>query len=251
MQQQQLAAQLAHHGSGTRQPPLSPTPSDSDSDISLGAHSPPISSPGPIRFGASSPTPITSFRFGPHSPGPMPAQFRFGDHTPPNFRLDRQSPNFRLDRKLRNSESPINVDTATSNYNSAVNLRLTSNESPIDVDSNNDYRQEKSSSPIRVDNSPSQTSPPPPMNLRVADHLRMAPEGAKIEAPLPLRLTAPPLTTPLRIQVASPNRMAAPPSPHTNLHLGGAPHGGIVRIAPPSPSNPSVLHRPFSPPRLT
>ncbi|EEZ99192.1 optix [Tribolium castaneum] len=225
MQQQQLAAQLAHHGGGGRQPPLSPTPSDSDSDISLGAHSPPISSPGPMRF-SNSPTPITSFRFGPHSPGPMPPQFRFGNHSPPGFRQDRKS---------RNS-SPINVDT-TSNYNnSAVNLRLTSNESPIDVDST----QEKSHSPIRVDSSP------PPMNLRIHS------DNTKIETPLALRLTSShQLTTPLRIQVASPHRMAAPPSPpHTSLHLG-TPHGGIVRIAPPSPSNPPVLHRPFSPPRLT
>ncbi|KAJ3664826.1 hypothetical protein Zmor_000369 [Zophobas morio] len=256
MQQQQLAAQLAHHGGGARQPPLSPTPSDSDSDISLGAHSPPISSPGPLRFGNASPTPITSFRFGPHSPGPMPAQYRFGNHTTsPSFRQSPPTPppNFRQDNK-RGSESPINVDTATSNYNnSAVNLRLTSNESPIDVDSHADYGQDKSSSPIRVDNSPTRQSPP--MNLRIhADHVRMAPsDNAKLEAPLPLRLTSGhQLTTPLRIHVASPNRMTAPPSPHhTSLHLGAAPHGGIVRIAPSSPPNPPVLHRPFSPPRLT
>ncbi|KAJ8930662.1 hypothetical protein NQ314_016515 [Rhamnusium bicolor] len=257
MQQQQLAAQLAHHGGSGRQPTISPTPSDSDSDISLGAHSPPISSPGPLRFGATSPNPITSFRFGAHSPGPMPAQFRFGTHTPPSFRLERQSPtppNFRLDRKLRNSDSPINVDTATSNY-TAVNLRLTSNESPIDVDSNNDYRTEKTS-PIRVDNSPPQTSlqHSPPMNLRIADNLRIPhSESMKIETPLPLRLghqlNPSQITAPLRIQVTSPSRLSAP-SPHTNLH-GGHPHGGIVRIAPPSPSNAPVLHRPFSPPRLT
>nr|XP_023021623.1 homeobox protein SIX3-like [Leptinotarsa decemlineata] len=233
MQQQQLAAQLAHHGGSGRQPPLSPTPSDSDSDISLGAHSPPISSPGPLHFGRTSPNPITSFRFGAHSPGPMPAQFRFGGtHTPPNF-----SPNFRIDRgKGRNSESPINVDSATSNY-AAVNLRLT--ESPIDVDST-----EKS--PLKMD-SPPQTSlqHSPPMNLRIADNLRM--ENAKIETPLPLRLghQLNPISTPLRIQVTAPSR----PPPHTNLH-GMYTHGGIVRIAPPSP-NAGVLHRPFSPPRLT
>lgn len=251
MQQQQLAAQLAHHGNSARQPPLSPTPSDSDSDISLGAHSPPISSPGPIRFGASSPTPITSFRFGPHSPGPMPAQFRFNNHTPPNFRLqdNRQSPTPPHFRKLRSSDSPISVDTTTSNYNSVVNLRLT--ESPIDVDSNNEYsRQEKSSSPIRVDNSPTPQTTlqhSPHMNLRIADNLR-APDNTKIETPLPLRLGPHQLTAPLRIQVSSPNRMGLLPSQHTTL--GGTPHGGIVRIAPQSPSN-NPPFRPFSPPRLT
>lgn len=228
MQQQQLAAQLAHHGGG-RQHTLSPTPSDSDSDISLGAHSPPISSPGPIQFGTSSPNPITSFRFGAHSPGPMPAQFRFGGtHTSPSFRIDRQSttsPNFVLDRK-GNSDSPVNTDP-----NTAVNLRLS--ESPIDVDST------EKSSPIRVEGSP------PPMNLRMADNLRMA--NSKIETPLPLRLGHQ-LNNPLRIQVASPGRLI---SPHTNLH-GSHPHAGIVRIATSSPNNNGpILHRPFSPPRLT
>ncbi|KAJ8922008.1 hypothetical protein NQ315_008647 [Exocentrus adspersus] len=256
MQQQQLAAQLAHHGGGGRQPQLSPTPSESDSDISLGAHSPPISSPGPLRFGSGSPNPITSFRFGAHSPGPMPAQFRFGTNTPPSFRMERQSPtppNFRLDRKLRNSESPINVDSAPSNY-TAVNLRLSSNESPIDVDSNTDYRQEKGS-PIRVDGSPPQTSlqPSPPMNLRIADNLRVQhSENVKIETPLPLRLghqlnSGQISAGPLRIQVTSSGRLGE----HTSLHGGHHPHGGIVRIAPPSPSGAPVLHRPFSPPRLT
>lgn len=229
MQQQQLAAQLAHHGGSGRQPQLSPTPSDSDSDISLGAHSPPISSPGPLRFGTTSPNPITSFRFGAHSPGPMPAQFRFSldnrQSSPPT------PPNFRLDRKLRNSESPINVDTS-SNYSSA------------------ERNNNSNSPPIRVDN-----SPPPPMNLRVSDNLRIptnTTDGLKIETPLPLRLSTPPqLTAPLRIQVTSPSRMIAPPSPQTHLHLSH-PHSGIVRIAPPSPSNNNgpVLHRPFSP-RLT
>lgn len=256
MQQQQLAAQLAHHGGSGRQPPLSPTPSESDSDISLGAHSPPISSPGPLRFGTGSPNPITSFRFGAHSPGPMPAQFRFGTHTPPNFRMDRQSPtppNFRLDRKMRNSESPINVDSAPSNY-TAVNLRLSSNESPIDVDSNTDYQPEKNS-PIRVDGSPPQTplQHSPPMNLRVADNMRIPhSESMKIETPLPLRLghqlnSAQISAAPLRIQVTSPSRLGE----HTSLHAGHHPHGGIVRIAPPSPSGAPMLHRPFSPPRLT
>ncbi|KAJ8974626.1 hypothetical protein NQ317_011947 [Molorchus minor] len=259
MQQQQLAAQLAHHGGNGRQPPLSPTPSDSDSDISLGANSPPMGSPGPLRFGATSPNPITSFRFGAHSPGPMPVQFRFSTHTPPNFRMERQSPtppNFRLDRK-RGSDSPINVDTPNANY-TPVNLRLTSNESPIDVDSNNDFRSEKDS-PIRVDGSPPQTAlqHSPPMNLRVTDNLRFHhSETVKIETPLPLRLghqlNPSQITAPLRIQVTSSGRLGVP-SPHTNIH-GMQPHGGIVRIAPPSPSGVSsapVLHRPFSPPRLT
>ncbi|KAL3279409.1 hypothetical protein HHI36_016920 [Cryptolaemus montrouzieri] len=260
MQQQQLAAQLAHHGGSARQAPLSPTPSDSDSDISLGAHSPPISSPGPLHFGSSSPTPITNFRFGPHSPGPMPPQFRFGNHTSPNFRLDRQSPtqpNFRLERKLMNSP-----DSDPSNsYHTAVNLRMSHNESPIDVDSNN----EKPSSPLRADNSPPQTNlqhSPPPINLRLPDSLRLAAEsgGIKIETPLALRLgtphqinsTSPQLSNPLRIHVGNPNKISSPPSPHnTNIVLPQM-HGGIMRIAPPSPSNaPPNLHRPFSPPRLT
>lgn len=249
MQQQQLAAQLASHGGTARQPPLSPTPntSDSDSDISLGAHSPPISSPGPLRFGESSPTPITTFRFGPHSPGPMPAQFRFANHTPPAFRLDRQSsPNFRLDRKL-SPESPINVETTTSTFQSRL-----PNMSPINVDSNSEYRGDKDS-PIRVDNSPPQTSlqHSPPMNLRISDNLRMNHDLSmriQPEAPLPLRLgNASQLSTPLRIQVSNTSA-----SPQTNIHVGNAPHSGIVRIAPSSsPSNASLLHRPFSPPRLT
>ncbi|XP_028154449.1 homeobox protein SIX3 isoform X2 [Diabrotica virgifera virgifera] len=243
MQQQQLAAQLAQHGGGGRQPPLSPTPSDSDSDISLGAHSPPISSPGPIQFGRTSPNPITSFRFGAHSPGPMPAQFRFGGaHTPPTF-----SPNFRIERsKDRNSASPINVDNNSSF--TAVNLRLSSNESPIDVDSTD--------KDVRKLDSPPQTTiqHSPPMNLRIADNLRMQHNEGKIETPLPLRLghqlNPAQMGTPLRIQVTSPGRLGAP-SPHTNLH-GAYSHGGIVRIAPPSPNNNGhILHRPFSPPRLT
>lgn len=249
MQQQQLAAQLAHHGGTGRQPPLSPTPSDSDSDISLGAHSPPVSSPGPVHFGSSSPNPITSFRFGAHSPGPMPAQFRY---TPQSFGIERQSPtppNFKFDQK-RNPDMPLNVDSA-SNYD-AINLRLTSNDSPIDVDSNTEKN-----SPIRVDSSPPQTSlhHSPPMNLRISESLRA--ENMKIETPLPLRLghqlNPSQITAPLRIQVTSHSRMGAPP-PHTNLQ-GGHSHGGIVRIAPSSsPSNNNttpVLHRPFSPPRLT
>lgn len=250
MQQQQLAAQLASHGGSGRQPPLSPTPntSDSDSDISLGAHSPPISSPGPLRFGTASPTPITTFRFGPHSPGPMPAQFRFANHTPPAFRLDRQSPNFRLDRKL-SPESPINVESTTT---STFQSRLPSM-SPINVDSNGEYRGDKDS-PIRVDNSPPQTSlqqHSPPMNLRISDSLRMSHDLSmriQPEAPLPLRLgSGAQLSTPLRIQVSN-----ASASPQTNLHVGSAQHAGIVRIAPSSPSsNPPLLHRPFSPPRLT
>lgn len=113
MQQQQLAAQLAHHG-GSRQPPLSPAPhtSDSDSDISLGAHSPPISSPGPLRFGPPSPSPLSTFRFGPHSPGPMPSQFRFGvNHSPTDFRPNNNTGGYRIDSMTsRRSESPICVD---------------------------------------------------------------------------------------------------------------------------------------------
>lgn len=252
MQQQQLAAQLANHGGSTRQPPLSPTPntSDSDSDISLGAHSPPISSPGPLRFGTSSPTPITSFRFGPHSPGPMPAQFRFANHTPPAFRLDRQSsPNFRLDRKM-SPESPINVETTTTTT-SSFQSRLP-NISPINVDSNSEYRGDKDS-PIRVDNSPPQTSlqHSPPMNLRISDNLRLSHDLAmrmQPETPLPLRLGGgSQLSTPLRIQVSNSNS-----SSQTNLHLATTAHAGIVRIASSSsPSNVPLLHRPFSPPRLT
>lgn len=248
MQQQQLAAQLAHHGGSGRPPPLSPTPSDSDSDISLGAHSPPISSPGMSHYDNASPNPLTSFRFGAHSPGPMPPQFRY---TPQSFGIERQSPtppNFRLDQK-RNPDLNPNAD-CTSNY-AAINLRLTANESPIDVDSNADKH-----SPIRVDGSPPQTSlhHSPPMNLRISESLRS--ENMKIETPLPLRLghqlNPSQITAPLRIQVTSPSRMAAPP-PHTNLQ-GGQSHGGIVRIAPSnSPSNNTtpLLHRPFSPQRLT
>lgn len=236
MQQQQLAAQLAHHG-GSRQAPISPAPhtSDSDSDISLGAHSPPITSPGP-RFGAHSPTPLSTFRFGPHSPGPMPAQFRFTPHSPPSYRRSPQ------DYLRRGETSPINVDTPTSNYKNIDN-------SPIDVESTNEYK-----SPIRVDS-------PPPMNLRVTDRPDITrsqverpditrcqaerPDIGRVqpENPIPIRLgTSPQLTQPLRIRVNSPSRMI---SPHTNL-LG---QQGIVRIAPPSP--PTQLHRPFSPARLT
>ncbi|XP_066262731.1 homeobox protein SIX3-like [Euwallacea similis] len=254
MQQQQLAAQLAHHG-GDRRAALSPVPSDSDSDISLGAHSP-VSSPGPLRLGPSSPNPITSFRFGPHSPGPMPAQFRFGtSHTSPNYRLERQSPtppNFRLDRtnsKLDSESPPMTVDSGSSNYADAINLRLSANESPIDVDSNNDYGSEvrDNHSPVRLDRSPPQTSldhSPPPMNL---SGLRPPPhsESLKIETPLPLRLT-PQVTSPLRVQISSHgNRMLG--APHLMNH-----HPGIVRIAPQNTqSNGPVLHRPYSPPRLT
>ncbi|XP_060524528.1 homeobox protein SIX3-like [Cylas formicarius] len=266
MQQQQLAAQLSHHGGGGRQPPLSPTPSDSDSDISLGAHSPPISSPGPLRLGPPSPNHITSFRFGAHSPGPMPSQFRVGgSHAAQSFRLDRHSPtspNFRMSRegKLQDCDgSPINIDNATSNY-AAVNLRLTSNDSPIDVDSNNDCRHESrdktdSNSPLRLDSTPPQTSlqHSPPMNLSNLRIPHQQSEGVKIETPLPLRLPPnhlpPQVTAPLRIQVnMHSSRMMAPSSPHTHLMN---PHS-IARIAPPSPQNNGpLLHRPFSPPRLT
>lgn len=214
MQQQQLAAQLAHHGGNSRQPPLSPTPSDSDSDISLGAHSPPISSPGPIQFGASSPSHISSFRFGPHSPGPMPAQFRFGNHTPPSYHHQSSSP---------------------------PSYRRKTSTSPIDVDSTSDYHQQDSNSPITV-SSPSQTAlSSPPINLQMREN------NLKIETPLPLRLTPTTLTTPLRIQVG------APPSSlqTTLLGSGVGSHGGIVRIAPSPPNPPPPLHRPFSPPRLT
>jgi len=63
-------------------------------------------------------------------------------------RLDRQSPtppNFRLDRtnsKLDSESPPMTVDSGSSNYADAINLRLSANESPIDVDSNNDYDPE-------------------------------------------------------------------------------------------------------------
>lgn len=108
---------------------------------------------------------------------------------------------------------------------------------------------------LQID-SPPQTSlqHSPPMNLRIADNMRMQHESSKIETPLPLRLghqlNPTQITAPLRIQVTSPGRLGAP-SPHTNLH-GAYSHGGIVRIAPPSPNNNGpLLHRPFSPPRLT
>lgn len=252
MQQQQLAAQLANHGS-SRQPPLSPPTqtSDSDSDISLGTHSPPNSSPNPLRY--NSPTPISTFRFGPHSPGPMPVQYRFGNHSPPSFRLDGQSSPTQNLRKIGNSNSPENHSTNFRlDRNLSNNLRLAVSESPINVDSNTDFRSNKSS-PIRVDldSSPPQTSlqHSPPMNLRVnpSDSL-----GLHIhhETPLGLRLGA---TTPLRIQVSLPSKITTSQSPQTNLHMSDNSHGigGIVRIAPPSPANPPPLHRPFSPPRLT
>lgn len=231
MQQQQLAAQLAHHG-GSRQPPISPAPhtSDSESDISLGAHSPPISSPGP-RFGAHSPTPLSTFRFGPHSPGPMPAQFRFSNHSPPNFG-HRRSPISSSEYLRRNESSPINVDTPTSNYRLDRGSPANIDNSPIDVESTTDYK-----SPISVDS-------PPPMNLRVGDRNdgRVLPEN-----PIPVRLgSLPQVTQPLRIRVNSPSRLM---SPHTHLHLGAPQHGGIVRIAPPSPA--PQIHRPYSPARQT
>lgn len=249
MQQQQLAAQLAHHGGNGRPAPLSPAPhtSDSDSDISLGAHSPPISSPGPITFGTNSPNPITSFRFGPHSPGPMPPQFRFGNHTPTNFhRIDRQSSPpitlsqaYRLDRKLSPEETRLQ-DT-----------------SPINVD-------DKDSPTLRVDNSPSHTNlqHSPPMNLRISDHLR-GNSGVLIdnnhrmqpETPLPLRLgSLTQFTTPLRIHVNNNQTMSTTSTTNaqqTSLHLNPATHGGIVRIAPQSPNNLPLLHRPFSPDKMT
>lgn len=265
MQQQQLAAQLAHHG-GSRQPPLSPAAhtSDSDSDISLGAHSPPITSPGPpmTRFGAQSPTPISTFRFGPHSPGPMPTQFRFGTHSPPSFRLDRQSsplaaPGFRIDRRLespslahhRNNGSPGNDNPGGYRLERGSppnsNTRLDNGrDSPIDVESTG-YGK----------NSPIHHSPP--MNLRISDNPLHLPSTGELplriqpENPIPIRLgTSPQLTTPLRIRVNSPSRLGTNVSSQTNLGLVVPPHGGIVRIAPPSPA-PQTLHRPFSPPRLT
>lgn len=185
MQQQQLAAQLAHHGGQTRQPPLSPTPSDSDSDISLGAHSPPLSSPGgpTSRYGSPGP-----FRFGgcggaPHSPGtlPPPPHFRFGSYV-------KSSPEETIPR----AESPIRVD-----------------------------------SPPPQQTTLTQPSPPPSMalNMRLGEQL----------------------TTPLRIQVASPGKLV---EQQTSLHHLPT-HGGIVRIAPPPGQQPLQLHRPFSPPRLT
>lgn len=239
MQQQQLAAQLAHHG-GSRQPPLSPAPqtSDSDSDISLGAHSPPVTSPGP-RFEGHSPTPLTSFRFGPHSPGPIPAQFRFGNHSPPNFG-HRRSPLNTSEFIRRGESSPINVDTPTSNYRIDRNSPRTNlNNSPIDVESTNDYK-----SPISVDS-------PPPMNLRVGERTEVS---LRVQDnpinPIPIRLgSSPQLTQPLRIRVNSPSRLMCQQTPHTSLPLGTVPHGGIVRIAPPSPA--PLLHRPFSPTKLT
>lgn len=36
----------------------------------------------------------------------------------------------------------MTVDSGSSNYADAINLRLSANESPIDVDSNNDYDPE-------------------------------------------------------------------------------------------------------------
>ncbi|XP_044762185.1 homeobox protein SIX3 [Coccinella septempunctata] len=249
MQQQQLASQLAHHGGSARPPPLSPAPSDSDSDISLGSHTPPSTSPGPLLFGRSSPNPMTSFRFGPHSPGPMPPQFHFGAHNP-GFRIDRQSPtpppSFRLDRKLMSSPE---------SEPSGPYLRLQRDESPIDVDSN------KTPSPARGESPPpaSLARSPPPMNLIMSDSARMAhPEnaGIKIEAPMALRLGPPhqmPSDHQLRIQVSAPSKIASHSSPHSTLI--GMPHlnGGIVRIAgpPTNNNNPQNLHRPFSPPRLT
>lgn len=112
-------------------------------------------------------------------------------------------------------------------------------------------------SPVRLDRTPPQTTlnHSPPMNL---SGLRGPPhsEGLKIEAPLALRLTSanqlstPQVTSPLRVQINShSNRMMAAPSPHTHLLNH---HSGIVRIAPQTPqSNGPVLHRPYSPPRLS
>lgn len=198
MQQQQLAAQLAHHGGQTRQPPLSPTPSDSDSDISLGAHSPPLSSsPGAPSSRYGSPGP---FRFGngPHSPGsgnsgplPPPPHFRFGSYS-------RKSPP--EETTPRGGDSPIRVDSP-----SPQQTTLTQQPSP----------------------------PPLALNMRLGEQL----------------------TTPLRIQVASPGKLVE--HHHLNHHhqtsLHVPPHGGIVRIAPPHGQHhqPLQLHRPFSPPRLT
>lgn len=188
MQQQQLAAQLAHHGGQTRQPPLSPTPSDSDSDISLGAHSPPLSSPGAPSSRYGSPAP---FRFGngggPHSPLPPPPHFRFGSYSTP-----RKSP---PEETIPRAESPIRVD-----------------------------------SPPLQQTTLTQPSPPLALNMRLGEQL----------------------TTPLRIQVASPGKLVEQQQQlhQTSLHV--PPHGGIVRIAPPHQGQqPLQLHRPFSPPRLT
>ncbi|XP_022913213.1 homeobox protein SIX3 [Onthophagus taurus] len=254
IQQQQLAAQLANHGGSTRQPPLSPNPntSDSDSDISLGAHSPPLSSPGPISFSNSSPSPITSFRFGPHSPGPMPTQFRF-NHTPPAFRKNL-SPSSPIN--IESNPSSTNLLTTTNSNNNSYNTPINTNNrlsstipellSPINLDSSSEFHPRRSmekeykegmSSPIvQVDNS----SSPPPMNLRLGE-LRFP------ETPVPLRLSSHgQLATPLRIQVGG----NGPNHQQTNIHGGSG--GGIVRIAQNSPTNTQqILHRPFTPDRLT
>lgn len=272
MQQQQLAAQLAHHGGSGRPPPLSPTPhtSDDDSDISLGAHSPPISSPGPLRFGTSSPTPITSFRFGPHSPGPMPPQFRFNNHTTTNNNItggrlplsldgsSRQSSPGGGDYRKLNIESPINVDSIQTSANFEGRNR-SGDASPINVDSSSDYQGQNRSdnSPIRVDGSPVRQNSPP-MNLRLTDTMRLLNQQSdqlmqrlQPEQPLPLRLTSLPsqqLSSPLRIHVSGGRLQSSPIQ-----QIGSLPHsgGGIVRIASQSPvtgtNPPPALHRPFSP----
>ena len=242
MQQQQLAAQLANHSGSARQTPLSPTPntSDSDSDISLGAHSPPLSSEQ--LFGATSPTPLTSFRFGPHSPGPIPTQFRFTNHVSSTFRIDRQSPQSPQFRD-RKEHSPHGADITPSVYHHQA-------ASPINVDVEGGLDLDHDLSPVRVDaSSPRATlrrSPSQPqshVNLHVSHDLSMR---IQPETPLPLRLaSAHQLSAPLRVQVS-------PSSPHTTLHHATPQvHGGIVRVAPQNPSNPHLLHRPFSPPRLT
>ncbi|ENN81272.1 hypothetical protein YQE_02321, partial [Dendroctonus ponderosae] len=77
-------------------------------------------------------------------------------------------------------------------------------------------------------------------------------EGLKIETPLAVRLGAASQlpTSPLRVQVnPHPNRMMTASSPHTHLLNH---HSGIMRIATQNlQSNGPVLHRPYSPPRLT
>lgn len=311
MQQQQLAAQLAHHGPGSRPPPpLSPNPhsSDDDSDISLGAHSPPL--PGsPLRFGSSSPTPtpLTSFRFGPHSPGPMPTQFRFSStsglgSTTGAFSLHRTAPsidggsssrqsspsagpgsefNRSLERKMSVDSSP-NVES-TGSFSMFKTGENRDETSPINVDSSSDYAGSRSPTQNHQDNNNVSSENAPAMNLRIPDSLRLNLNPhhqlsnhnellQRLEHPLPLRLTpgnTSPLTTPLSISVANSQNRLLHHFPGTDLgllqpHLRDSPHSGIVRIAPnqsPPTTNvnsvsstntlPVVLHRPFSPARLT
>lgn len=111
-------------------------------------------------------------------------------------------------------------------------------------------------SPVRLSRTSPQTAlehSPPPMNLsglRTHSHA----EALKVETPLAVRLgaTSQLPTSPLRVQVPVPphsNRMMAAASPHTHLLNH---HSGIMRIATQNmQSNGPVLHRPYSPPRLT